>query len=356
MANIEKRVAQNGDISYRVKVRLAGFPTETATFARITDAKRWAQETETRIRDGRYFKTAAAKKHTLAETIDRYIKNVLPNKPKSINDQTPQLNWWKEQLGQYALANISPALLSECRDKLAGEITVRSTKRSPATVNRYMAALSHVFSVATKEWGWTEDNPFAKVTKMKEPRGRVRFLSESEREKLFEACKQSQSEHLYLAVLLCLATGARKMEIMGLKWQDVDFQRGVIVLHETKNGERRVLPLTGKALTALKEFANVAQGKSSDLIFPSKTDPKKPIDIRTPWENALKNAEITDFRFHDLRHSTASYLAMNGATLAEIAEVLGHKTLNMVKRYAHLSEAHTMKVVESMNRRIFGND
>jgi len=354
MANIEKRVTQDGDTSYRVKVRLKGFPTETATFSRITDAKRWAQETETRIREGRYFKASAAKKHTLAESIDRYITNVLPNKPKAVSDQTLQLTWWKEQLGQYTLANISPALISECRDKLASEITVRNKKRSPATVNRYMAALSHVFTIATKEWGWTEDNPFSKVTKLREPRGRVRFLSDSEREKLLQASKQSQSEHLYLAVLLCLATGARKMEIMGLKWQDVDFQRGVIILHETKNGERRVLPLTGKALAALKEFADVSQGKPSELIFPSNTNPKKPVDIRTPWENALKNAEIPDFRFHDLRHSTASYLAMNGATLAEIAEVLGHKTLNMVKRYAHLSEAHTMKVVESMNRRIFG--
>jgi integrase len=80
----------------------------------------------------------------------------------------------------------------------------------------------------------------------------------------------------------------------------------------------------------------------------------KPIDLRTPWETALKNAGIEDFRFHDLRHSAASYLAMNGASLAEIAEVLGHKTLQMVRRYAHLSEAHTTNVVASMNEKIFG--
>ena len=81
---------------------------------------------------------------------------------------------------------------------------------------------------------------------------------------------------------------------------------------------------------------------------------KRTTDIQTAWENALKRAEIEDFRFHDLRHSAASYLAMNGASIAEIAEVLGHKTLQMVKRYAHLSEAHTAKVVQSMNERIFG--
>ncbi len=91
----------------------------------------------------------------------------------------------------------------------------------------------------------------------------------------------------------------------------------------------------------------------SDLVFPGK-DLKAPVDIRTPWENALKHAGIIDFRFHDLRHSCASYLAMNGASLAEIAEILGHKTFQTVKRHAHLSDSHISKVVASMNDKIFG--
>jgi len=78
------------------------------------------------------------------------------------------------------------------------------------------------------------------------------------------------------------------------------------------------------------------------------------MDLRTPWENALKAAEITDFRWHDLRHSFASELAMSGATLAEIAEAMGHKTLAMVKRYSHLTEGHISKVVERMTTKVFG--
>ena len=128
--------------------------------------------------------------------------------------------------------------------------------------------------------------------------------------------------------------------------------RGVIILHETKNGERRILPLTGHALELMKEHSKIRQ-LNCDLVFPGK-DFKKPIDLRTPFETALKRAEIENFRWHDLRHSCASYLAMNGASLAEIAEVLGHKTLSMVKRYSHLSEAHTSKVVARMNEQIFG--
>jgi len=125
-------------------------------------------------------------------------------------------------------------------------------------------------------------------------------------------------------------------------------------LHDTKNGERRVVPVVGKALELLKDHAKVKRSDTS-LLFPSKVDSQKPMDLRAPWKAALTKAGIEDFRFHDLRHSAASYLAMNGASLAEIAEVLGHKTLQMVKRYAHLSEAHTAGVVERMNKSIFGS-
>ena len=353
MASIEKREATEGKTTFRVKVRIKGYPTETATFERLTDARRWAQQTEAAIRERRYFKTSEAKKHTLEEAITRYISNVLSKKPKSIKDQSVQLNWWKQNLGKYVLADITPALIAEYRDELAKGITARGSPRTPSTVNRYLAALSHLFTIAVNEWGWIENNPLRRVTRPKEPRGRVRFLSELEREKLLAAAKESTSSYLHLVIVICLSTGARKMEILGLKWSSVDLDRGIITLHETKNNERRILPLTGHALALMKEHAKIRR-LDTDLVFPSEHNPKKPIDLRTPFENALKRAGIDDFRFHDLRHSAASYLAMNGASLAEIAEVLGHKTLQMVKRYAHLSDAHTAGVVAKMNEKIFG--
>lgn len=352
MASIEKRISGKQEITYRVKVRLKGYPTETATFERLTDARRWAQQTEAAMREGRHFKTTEAKKHTLSEAIDRYIKSVLPHKPCSQYPQALQLTWWKETIGQYLLADITPALIAEQRENLAKGTTTRNKLRTPATVNRYLAALSHLFTIAVKEWGWIEANPLQKVTKMKEPRGRVRFLSDEERRRLLEACQESESLWLYLIVVLALSTGARRMEILGLRWEDVDLNRAIIILHETKNGERRILPITGHALALLKEHAKV-RSLNTNLVFPGKSL-KSPIDIRTPWETALKKAGIKDYRFHDNRHSAASYLAMNGASLAEIAEVLGHKTLQMVKRYAHLSEAHTAGVVTRMNEKIFG--
>lgn len=353
MASIEKRQIQDGKITFRVKVRIKGYPTQTATFERLTDARKWAQQTESAIHERRYFKTSEAKKHTLQEAIDRYIENILPKKPKCIKDQRVQLNWWRQHLGSYALADVTPALIAEYRDELAKGITARGNPRSASTINRYLAALSHLFTIAINEWSWVEDNPLRKVSKPKEPRGRVRFLSDSERERLLAAAKESASQYLYLIIVLALSTGARKMEILGLHWEDVDLARGIITLHETKNGERRVLPLTGHALELMKQHTR-ARRIDTDLVFPSDYNPKQPIDIRTPFETALKRAGINDYHFHDNRHSAASYLAMNGASLAEIAEVLGHKTLQVVKRYAHLSEAHTARVVTQMNEKIFG--
>lgn len=357
MASIEKRTTQDGKTTYRVKIRLKGQPTESASFERLTDAKKWAASTESAIRENRHFKTTAAKRHTLAELIDRYIKEVLPTKPKSKTKQTAMLGWWKAEIGSYALSDVSPALIGESRDKLAAGKTKRGTQRNPATVVRYLAALSVCFTHAVKEWGWIDDTPMRKVTKPKESRGRVRFLSDDERPRLLKACKESSNPALYPVVVLALSTGMRSGEIMGLTWDVVDLNRGRAILHETKNNERRAVAITGHALEELKELSKVRR-IDSNLLFPSKEitpqKPQKPIDLRAPWLAALKAAKIEDFKFHDLRHSAASYLAMNGASLAEIAEVLGHKTLQMVKRYAHLSEGHTARVVESMNQKIFG--
>ena len=353
MALIEKRMTDDGKISYRVRIRIKGSPQESATFARLTDAKKWVQSIESAIRENRHFKVTEAKRHTLSELIDRYCVNVLPNK-KSAKTQFQQLNWWKTKIGSRPLSDITPSLIAEYRDELGREITIRGKPPSPATVVRYMAALSHAFTIAVKEWGWMEDSPMRKVTKPREPRGRVRFLSDEERVRLLESCKESSSPYLYPVVVLALSTGMRSGEIMGLTWDNVDLNRGRAILHETKNGERRAVALKGHALELLKELGKVRR-IDSNLLFPAKeTKTTKPIDLRKPWEAAVQKAELHDFRFHDLRHSAASYLAMNGASLAEIAEVLGHKTLQMVKRYAHLSEGHTARVVESMNQKIFG--
>ncbi len=360
MASIRKRMRKDGSASYRVEVRLKGFPPQRATFHRLTDAKRWVQDTESAIRDRRYFKTAQARKHTLAELIDKYVGDVLPTMPKARNREQ-QLGWWRASIGAHTLADIEPTMIADYRSKLLTQVNSKGVVRSPATVNRYMAAISHALTVAVTDWGWLEANPMRNVKRCQEPEGRVRFLSEDndgiegELTRLLRACKVSGNAYLYPVVVLAVATGMRKGEIMALTWGDVDLRQGRILLTNTKNGERRVVPIGGKALTVLKEHAQVRR-IDTPLLFPSRNKPDKPIDLRKPFSVALKEAGIEDFRFHDLRHSTASYLTMNGATAIEVAALLGHKTLQMTKRYAHLSEAHSAAVVGGLDKRLFGDE
>ena len=351
MASIKRRVSSKGVTSFLVQVRLKGYPPQTATFERLTDAKRWAASTESAIREGRHFKTAAAKRTTLADVIDRYLLESVPQKSASQQEnQKDHLAFWRERLGDYALADITSDKIIDLRNELARGKTPHGKQRQPSTVNHYTNTLSHVFTMAAK-WQLTDTNPLRLVDKLKEPRGRVRWLDDDERKRLLDECRKRPD--LYTVVVLALSTGARRMEIWGLHWKDVDLNRGLITFHETKNGERRSVPLQSHALELMRERARVRR-IDSDLVFPSPKNPQKPFDFKRPFEQALKAAEIDDFRFHDLRHSAASYLAMSGASLAEIAEVLGHKTLQMVKRYSHLSEGHVSKVVERMNSAIFG--
>jgi integrase len=346
MATFEKRTTRDSMTVWRVKVRRKGAPPQTATFSQLSEAKKWAQITEGAVLEGRHFITSEAKRHTLADVIDRYMQDVLPHtRPSTAYTQAQQLQWWKVRLGHYQLADITSARIVECCDRLA-------RGHSNATVVRYLAVLSHVCTVAIQDWDWLEQNPVHKVRKPKEPCGRDRFLSDEERQRLLDTCKVSSNPYIYIVVVLALSTGARQDELLGLTWHDIDLHRGTLTFRETKNGECRTVPLTGLALDLMRQHARVRR-LGSTLVFP-RHDGMKPLRIRWAWDRAVKHADIPDFRFHDLRHSAASYLAMNGASLMEIAEILGHKTLSMVKRYAHLSEQHTRSVVERMNRAVFG--
>jgi integrase len=190
------------------------------------------------------------------------------------------------------------------------------------------------------------------VRRLREPKGRVRFLSDEERELLLQSCKESHNPYLYTIVVLALSTGARQGELLKLHWKDVDMKRNTLTFRDTKNGETRSVPLTEYGLALMKDHSRVRR-IATPLVFPSLSDCMKPYSIREAWKCAVKRSKLVNFRFHDLRHSCASYLAMNGASLLEIGEILGHKTLAMVKRYSHLTEAHTRGVVERMNRAVF---
>lgn len=356
MANIQKREGKDGLTSYRVQIRLKGFPPETASFERKSDAKAWADKTEAEMKAGRHF--GASKRHTFAELANEYEPHA---------KDMARLVYWREIFGKDTLDTLTPARISKARDRLLSEDTSRfatpttgnpvqdssrpRAKRSGATVNRYLASLSSCLAYGVKTMQWIEKNPCERITKPTESKGRVRFLSDDERTALLSACKPH--DDLYLAVVLALSTGARQAEVMTLRYGQIDFGRGVITLHETKNGETRSLPLVSTAFAMLKERAKV-RSLNDDRVFPPTSRAKKSLclDLRQPWDKAIKEAGIENFHWHDLRHTAASYLAMAGVSLVEISKILGHRTMQMVSRYSHLSDGHIVATGEKLAQRL----
>lgn len=355
MAVIEKRINKNGTVSYRAKIRLKGEKPISATFEKRSQANQWAQRVESEMRHGRYFSGDELGSKTLSDLIDRYLELELPKKASGRDKCRLHMEWWRSELGHMPLRKVTPSTLAEARDRLLQEpnngVGKSDRTKTGATVNRYLATLSHALTVAASEWEWLSHNPMRQVRRVSEGQGRVRFLSDDERERLLEACRESACPYLYPVVVLALSTGARYGEIMNLKWGDIDFDRGLARLEKTKNGSRRAIPIAHTARAELEKLYRKSDGSPTDFVF-VRRDGVAPMDIRKRWYAAVEAAEIKDFRFHDLRHSAASYLAMNGATLPEIAAVLGHKTLQMVQRYAHLSDQHVAGVVEAMNKKI----
>ena len=195
MASIKKRKTKKG-ISYQAQIRNNdGHPPDSKNFPTMQEAKDWAKNEEARRRQETYFPEQAKKKHTLAELIDLYLEEILPSKPKNAKDTRRHLAWWKDQIGQYALNLISYDLIDKCRKKLAQGTTIKGTQRNPATVNRYMAAISVVFTYGFKQRGWLKENPLLRFSKLRESRGRERIPTPEECIRLFESCKRSKNKN-----------------------------------------------------------------------------------------------------------------------------------------------------------------
>lgn len=356
MAVIQTRVNSKGEKRYRVLVRLKGHPAESETFARVTDARKWAQDKESGLRDGRHRGMAESKRHTLTDAVDRYVRDVLPRKrPKTIGAQTCHFAWWKDEYGHLALCDVTAATIAEARDRLLTEPCYKKTLRTDATCRRYLAALSHLFNKARREWGWVTFNPVADVEKPKESEGRTRFLSDKERRSLLDACEASGNADLFDVVTLALCTGARRGELMGMTWPEVHLELGKVIIGggkkgRSKNKEQRILVLSGPALEVM-ERRSKHRRIDTNLVFPGnfrEGSPAHPAELTNAFLKAVKVAKLNDFKFHDMRHDFASRLAKNGASLFQIANALGHKTLAMVKRYAHLCEQDVSDIVTRM--------
>ena len=329
MAYIQK-VIRKTDVVYRVYIKKANIKRVTKTF----NSKRLAVQFVNNIESNRsklisYSNTKIQTK--LSVVIDKYLSNKY--KGSRLTDEKRKLDFWAKHLGSKQVRDVVKFDISTALSHLPSHLT-------NATINRYKAAISVVFSYACREYD-LPDNPVRHIRSLPENNERTRFLSDDERSRLFEACRASDWDKLYLLVLMAITTGSRKGELQSLRWCDVDFVRQTAFISTTKNGQPKVLPLTDAVVDELSKFVQ----SESSLIFNSEIKNDKPFFFYKQWIKTLKLADIDDFRFHDLRHTTASYLAQNGASLLEIADVLGHKQIQVTKRYAHLCIDHKAKLI-----------
>ena len=210
----------------------------------------------------------------------------------------------------------------------------------PATVNRELACLKHMFTKAV-EWKMAETNPAAGVKLYREDNKRIRYLSEKEIKELLAA----SPPHLKAVLITALNTGMRRGELFGLKWQDVDLEQGVLRVRMSKSGEGREIPINRAVGETLK---GLSKHPGSDYVF-CKGDGSAYWDLKKSFKRACRDAGIQDFRFHDLRHTFASHLVMKGADLKTVQELLGHKTYAMTLRYAHLSPSYKSRIIDRIS-------
>ena len=291
---------------------------------------------------------------TIGELVDLYMAHYSGRDPT----RTQRLSWWSVQIGTLRLDQLGDDHVHAALESLArnssryfagndadGRPIYRAKKKAmaPATVNRYSAALAAVVTWSIKRRiapkGFV--HPCRSSERQPEDNEKTRFLSTDERTRLLAACKASKWGRLYLLALMALSTGARKGELQVLRWSDVDLAQRVAHIGRSKNGDPKVLPL----IPAVVELLEAAVGSSKALVFASTRRPDQAYSFEPRWAEALKAAHIRGFRFHDLRHSCASFLAQNGATLLEIGDLLGHRQVSMTKRYSHLAASHRSALV-----------
>jgi integrase len=222
------------------------------------------------------------------------------------------------------MSALSSAHLASYRDERLAQV-------SSSTVNRELNVISHAIEIARREWGiYLSENPVRLVRRPKSPRARDRRFVKDEEKRLLDQCRsKTRNPFLLPIVRLAIETGMRQGEIVGLERSKIDLKKRYLVIPDTKNGEQRIVPLSPLALRVIKALPSSIDGR----LFPGLTTEA----IKRAFKRACTRAKLQDFHFHDLRHEATSRLFELGLNPMEVASITGHKTLQMLKRYTHLS-------------------
>jgi integrase len=311
-----------------------------------TENKKQAQRIHDKVKyeiaEGIWFDRLPGEDKTFKEMMEKFEEEHASKKRSAatFKEYIKKLNSF---FGDCTVSKISPPMINEFKNKR------RSEGVTGATINRHLATLRKAFNLAINEWEWVKENPVLRVSVEKEPPGRVRYLSEEEFDRLYDACP----EWLKPIVLTAKHTGMRRENILSLKWEQVDLFRRVITLEHTKNDERHGIPLNDTLLQMFLSLSKVRHLHSS-YVFCHENG-KRFYEIKKGFKKALKKAGIEDFRFHDLRHCFASSLVQKGVDLYQVQRLLGHKSNAMTQRYAHLAPENLRNAVLKLDEKVMTN-
>lgn len=335
---------------WQAKVRRHGYPDQSRTFAKKSDAESWARKIESELERGVWRDTVEAERTTLAEALERYGREVTPRKKGAVQEAYRVRALGRLPLARRTLARIRGADIAEFRD-------AELARLAPSSVVKQLALLSHLFEVARKEWGVEVDNPVRKISKPKFDNSRARRLEDAEARYLLAAVDDPghsvkarsgdrRNEWTPLIVRWALETAMRQGEILALEWRHVDLVKRTAHLPETKNGTARTVPLSTAAVALIRP-ADSVQRLRSGKVFPTTASALKQSfsravararrdyekDCASRGENPAAGF-LEDLHFHDLRHEATSRLA-DRLQMHELMRVTGHKDTRMLARYYH---------------------
>ncbi|OJA44761.1 integrase [Burkholderia ubonensis] len=322
--------------TWKAVIRKIGWPTTAKTFRTKRDAEDWARRTEDEMVRGVYLSRAPSEKLTVSAALKRYMEEVsITKKATTQRSERFTSQHLAAFFGKYSMAAVSAELVAKYRDERL------AAGKSNNTVRIELAMLGHLFRVAIQEWGiGLTFNPVANIRKPSPGAGRDRRLTPEEQQRLFAAADAHSNPMLGWIVRLAVETGMRSSEITGLRRAQLDLNRRVVTLKDTKNGSARLVPLTRAAVEILRSaLDNSMRPDDIDLVFfgePGRDGRRKPYVFQKLWASIVQTVGLADLHFHDLRHEAVSRLVEAGLSDQEVASISGHKSMQMLKRYTHL--------------------
>lgn len=330
------------------------------TFRLKRDAEDWARRTEDEMVRGLYVQRAPSERTSVANSLDRYVNEVTPTKrPATRIGEVRRAEVLRSFFGSYSLAAVTPDLVAQFRDqRLAGDVDPKTRKRKPRAANTIrleLALLSHLFTVAIAEWKMgLIYNPVQTVRKPSPGAGRNRRLFAEEEVLLLAKVDQHSNPMLRWIVRIALETGMRSSEITSLRRGQVDLNRRVVRLVETKNTMPRTVPLSKSATELFREALNhPIRPIDTDLIFfgePGRDGKRRSYNFNKIWMDIKAGLGIKNLHFHDLRHEAVSRFVEAGLGDQEVAAISGHKSMQMLKRYTHLRAEDLVSRLDGVQR------